>query len=201
MNAEVTMKQNVVDMDVLIEVLSKKFDTEVIGASYTITQLGGGTLGNVRRLTGVAETKEEQVAYNLVLKIQSKWERFADPDSWRREYDLYMSELDGLFTEELRWPECYHAQLEDQKVRLWMEFIEGVSGLEMNVDMDERCVPAYYDGFSEYVDISDIADDLIREQMLFMFGYRLVEGFKFSEDQAKKELNLNTLQKIYEMVK
>ena len=32
-----------------------------------------------------------------------------------------------------------------------------------------------------------------------MFGYRLVEGYKFAETSEKKALQIDTLHKIYEM--
>lgn len=51
------------------------------------------------------------------------------------------------------------------------------------------------------VDVSDISDHCIRELILFMFGYRLVEGYKFAKSPEDKTLPLNTLQKIYEIYK
>jgi thiamine kinase-like enzyme len=65
------------------------------------------------------------------------------------------------------------------------------------VEYYQRCVPAYYTGFSEYVDVSHIADHCIRELILVMFGYRLVEWYKFAKSPDDKTLHLNTLQKIY----
>ena len=62
-----------------------------------------------------------------------------------------------------------------------------------------RCVKAYYRGFAEYTDVSHIRNSHIREFILFLFGYRLVEGIKFAETQEEKKLQLYTLQKIYEI--
>ena len=67
------------------------------------------------------------------------------------------------------------------------------------VEYYQRCVLAYYKGFSEYADISHVTDDYVRELILVMFGYRLVEWYLNAESQEEKELQISTLQKIYEM--
>ena len=71
--------------------------------------------------------------------------------------------------------------------------------VEHMVEYYQKCVPAYYKGFSEYVDISHINDHCVRDFILVMFGYRLVEWFKFAKSPSDKTLQLNTLEKIYEM--
>lgn len=313
-------------------------DTNIIHADYKTQQLHGGTLGNVQLVTGFAETIDgKSLSYHIVLKIQKKWERYNDPNSWRREYDLYTSDLDKLFTDSFRWPECYYTEINNDEIQIWMEYINGTSGLnltgemyecaskglgrfhgrlyveqpavfhtltnlskvdymkdsylhyrswnevydyirsadcpipthlcDMLIDIDKhsdeiferitklpivlchrdfwvtniffyddrialidwdtagwgymgediasliadeadidhmveyyhRCIRAYYTGFSEYADTSHISDDCIYEMILIKFGYRLVEGYKFSETLDEKTYHLNMLQKIYEM--
>lgn len=63
----------------------------------------------------------------------------------------------------------------------------------------QACVPAYYKGFSEYADVSHISDHCIREFILLLFGYRLVEWYKFAESPEEKKQHLDALQKIYEI--
>ena len=73
----------------LMRVLSKMLGTSIIHTDYKIKQLQGGTLGDVRLFTGVAETFDgRKLPYNVVLKVQKKWERPGDVNSWRREYDI-----------------------------------------------------------------------------------------------------------------
>ena len=316
------------------------FDKKIIFADYQAEQLQGGTVGNVSLVTGDADTDGgEKLPYKVVLKIQHKWERYGDPGSWRREYDLYKSDLGDLFTDSLRWAKCYHAEIneDETETQLWIEYINGVSGLDLSgemyeraaeelgrfqgklyagqtkvlqnlinlsepallknfylhyrswhgvydyiraddceipkhlcqmlIDVDEnsdeifkrieklplilchrdfwvtniffkdnkiilidwdttgwgymgediaslladeadveniveyykKCVPAYYRGFSEYADISHIADNCVYELILVMFGYRIVEWYKFAKTPEDKTLHINTLQKIYEM--
>ncbi|GJM79660.1 hypothetical protein HMSSN139_21560 [Paenibacillus sp. HMSSN-139] len=67
------------------------------------------------------------------------------------------------------------------------------------VENYQRCVPAFYKGFSEYADVSSIADDCVYEMILLLFGYRLVEWFLHSEEDDEKTKHVQTLQKIYEM--
>lgn len=69
------------------------------------------------------------------------------------------------------------------------------------VEYYKKCVPAYYEGFSEYVDIAKISKNFIWEMIIMIFGYRLVEWYKFSESAEEKQVQLETLQKIYELEK
>lgn len=323
--------------ETLTQVLSKISGKNIIDASYQTKQLQGGTLGEVWLVTGMAEAADGlKLPYKVVLKIQKKWERYGDPDSWRREYDLYRSELGKVFTDSFRWPECYFLEIKDEEIQIWMEYIDGISGLDLTgemyeraaeeigrfqgrlyaeqptffrnlnnlssvdyaknyylhyrswevvynyirsdecdiprhlcrmlIDLDEnadeifsrieklpkvlchrdfwvanifysddkiriidwdtagwgylgedlasliadeadvehmvdyyhRCIPAYYKGFSEYADLSHITDSCIREIILIMFGYRLIEWYMFAESSDTKTQHLKTLQKIYE---
>jgi hypothetical protein len=327
-----------IELGTLTHVLGKMLDRSILHADCQTEQLHGGTLGDVRLVTGMAETVDgEKLPYKVVLKIQKKWERYGDPDSWRREYDLYASDLGAAFSPSFRRPVCYHAELNKDETQLWLEYIDGISGLKlagemyeraaeelgrfqgriyagqppllrslsnlskvdfiknhylryrswnevyeyirsddcgiprhlcgMLIDIDEhsdeiwgrierlpivlchrdfwitnlfysdskivlidwdttgwgylgediasliadeadvdhmvkyynKCVPAYYKGFSEYADVSHISDHCIRELILVMFGYRLIEWYKFARTPEEKTLYLDTLQKIYEM--
>jgi tRNA A-37 threonylcarbamoyl transferase component Bud32 len=118
--------------------LKDMFGIKASGAEYQTTQLHGGTLGDVKLLTGTALTEDgETLPFKLVWKTQKKWERYADPLSWRREYDVYTSDLGRTFTEALRWPKCYHAEINanEDEIQLWMEYIDGTSGLDLTADM------------------------------------------------------------------
>lgn len=324
--------------ETLINVLNKALDQEITEVSFETEQLKGGTVGEVMLIYGVARTiGRKELPYKVVYKIQKMWERYSDSNSWRREYDLYLEKLDTVFSESFRWPRCYYAELLEDETHIWMEYIEGVSGLkltgamyehiavelgrfqgklygqqpevvnmlsnlsskefsknnylhyrswnevydyirakeceipkhlcEMLIDIDNRsdeiweiierlpvvlchrdfwvanifytnqkirlidwdtagwgymgediasliadeadvdhmveyygqCVKAYYNGFSEYVDISHIESLCVKELILLMFGYRLVEGYKFGETAEERALQIATLHKIYEM--
>lgn len=127
--------------EVLTSILSKVLNTTIVHAEYQAEKLHGGTLGTVRLITGIAKTFEgESMPYKVVWKTQKKWERYDDPDSWRREYDLYLSDLDTTFTHSFGWPKCYHAEMSDDEneIQLWMEYIDGVSGLNLSGNMYER---------------------------------------------------------------
>ena len=334
------MEEMQINKKTLTQALSNMFGKDIIDADYQTTELHGGTVGDVLLVTGIAESASgEKLPYKVVVKSTNTWERKNDPDSWRREYDFYKSGFGTLFSASLRWPECYHAEMneDENETQIWMEYIDGISGLDLTGDMFERaaeelgrfqgklyseqpevlqnlsnlskleylknfylhyrswkevygyirsdtceipehickmlieidenegevwsrieklpvvlchrdfwvtnifysndkivlidwdtagwgyfgediaslisdeadvehmleyyhrCVPAYYRGFSEYTDISHITDHCIRELILVMFGYRLVEWYKFAKSPEDKALHLNTLLKIYEM--
>ena len=329
-----------INTETLIQVLSKIFGTKIICVDFQTKQLQGGTVGEVQLVTCNAKTTDgEELPYKIVSKTQKKWERYRDPDSWRREYDFYKSNFGAVFSESFRWPECYHVEMneEENKTQIWMEYIDGISGLDLTSDMYERaaleigrfqgklyaeqpavlqsltnlsqsdlmkntylhyrswpvvydyirsedcelpmhvwqmlidideqadkifarieklpivlchrdfwvtnliyadgnfalidwdtsgwgylgedlasliadepdidnmveyyrrCIPAYYKGFSEYTDVSRIADHCVYEMILLVFGYRLVEGYLHTEADDEKTKLVYTLQKIYEM--
>lgn len=330
--------ERIVKPEILALALGKMLDKTIIRADYQLKELQGGTVGDVWLVTGMVETSDgENLPYKMVWKTQKKFERYGDPESWRREYDLYASDFQKLFFDSFRCPECYHAEINGDEIQLWMEYIDGVSGLnltseiyeriaeelgrfqgrlyterpkvlqnlsnlskvefmknyylryrswnvlydyvrsddceipkhlcKMLIDIDnhadeifrrieklpivlchrdfwvanifysdskivlidwdtagwgymgediaslitdeadvrhmieyyQKCIPAYYRGFSEYADVSHISDHCIYELILVMFGYRLVEWYKFAESPEDKSMHLNTLQKIHEM--
>lgn len=124
-----------VESETLEHVLSKMLSADIIHASYQTKQLQGGTLGDVRLVTGLAVTIDgKKLPYRVVFKIQKKWERPGDPDSWRREYDLYTSNFGKVFTDSLRWPEYYHAEMSGGEIHLWIEYIDGISGDRLDIE-------------------------------------------------------------------
>ena len=130
-----------INMNTLTKVLSKMLTADILRADYQTKQLHGGTLGDVRLVTGTAESGSgDKLPYEVVFKTQKKWGRFNDPDSWRREYDLYHSDLGTMFTDSFRWPECYHAEInaDENEIQLWIEYIDCISGLDLTSDMYER---------------------------------------------------------------
>ncbi len=324
----------------LYKALNNMFDTNIIKATSETKKLHGGTVGEVLFIEGIATTAtNEEVPYKLVHKIQKQWKRHLDPDSWLREYDLYQSNLDTLMSDSLRWPICYYSDKSEDEVHLWMEFIDGVTGDELTLDMfevaskeigrfqgkllrdkpaeldtisnlsretmikeiyhryaswtevydyirredcelpnhicqmiidnDEKseelwteieklpiifshrdfwvtniiylegriglidwdttgwgslgediasliidetapemihdyyktCIPAYIEGLSEFIDMSNYKNLFIFEQILLFFGYRLVEDFKFTKSETEKKYCLDVLEKLAELNK
>jgi hypothetical protein len=127
----------------LLQVLSTKFNQDIIEASHEVQTLQGGTVGIVYLITGVA-TSNAQInePYKLVLKIQNKWERYGDINSWRREYDLYASDLNQTFPSDFSWPECYHMALTNDSFELWMEYIDAPSGQKLTLEMYQKSAEA-----------------------------------------------------------
>lgn len=127
--------------ETLTPIISKMLGTTIISTDFQTKPLHGGTVGDVQLVTGNAQTTDGgTLPYKIVLKTQKKWERYNDPDSWRREFDFYKSDFGASFSESFRWPECYHAEINEEKneTQLWMEYIDGISGLDLTGDMYER---------------------------------------------------------------
>lgn len=142
MNHNLSNREQIqINQELLTPVLSKMLGTAVVRADTRVEQLHGGTLGDVRLVSGMAGTASgDKLPYRVVWKIQKKWERPGDPDSWRREYDLYVSDLGRAFTDSFRWPECYRAEMDQgaNEIQIWMEYIDGVSGGSLTTEMLER---------------------------------------------------------------
>ncbi|MDO4565404.1 MAG: phosphotransferase [Clostridia bacterium] len=126
------------DRESLLEALSNKLKKQVLSAAYREEKLQGGTLGDVRLISGTAELKDDgEEPFKLVYKAQKRWIRPGDPGSWRREYDLYSSSFCELFADELSMPACYLARVDEGENRIWMEHLPGVSGGELSAAMLE----------------------------------------------------------------
>lgn len=326
------------DEEKLKKALKVMLGSTINNVTYEFEQLHGGTVGDVKLISGLAQGEDKkEIPYKVVLKTQKKWERPFDPLSWRREFDLYASSLDEAFDASFKWPTCYFKEMEDESFTLWLEYIDGVTGEDLTVDMyeeaayalgkfqgklyaeghaslksienlsaldfikknyyhfrawpeiheyirsdqcklpkhltqmlidlDERseeiwqnieklpvvfchrdywntnifyhedaiklidwdtsgwghlgediaclvadetkpeimvacykkCLPAYYKGFSEHHDLSNISEPYLYELILMTFGHRLVASFKFNEAEEEKQLAQDTLEKIYEI--
>ena len=123
----------------MIKALTAMLNKPVVSFECEETPLDGGTVGDVRLISGSAITdKGEKIPFKMVYKTHEKFTRGGDPDSWKREYDLYISDIDKSFTGEFRWPKCYHAEINEKCFEIWMEYIEAPSGLELNVEMLEK---------------------------------------------------------------
>jgi hypothetical protein len=128
-------------MNDLLAVLSRKFGEEIVKTEHQEKSLQGGTLGDVRLVSGVAEiASKNKLPFDIVQKRQKKWARFGDPLSWRREYDLYHAGFNNLGDGDLHIPACYLAKMskDEIEIELWMEYISGVSGRELTTDMLEK---------------------------------------------------------------
>jgi thiamine kinase-like enzyme len=322
--------------DALKKALAKMFGQEIKAASYSCKQLKAEITGNVQLVSGLVDFLDgKSQPYQLVLKRLDAWERYGDPMSWRREYDLYKTDLEEVFEESFSWAKCYHQEQRGEALYVWMEYLSGVTGWDMSLDMFEdasralgrfqgrlyakshqqvkelenlsqkdlikktyyryrnwdqvydyirssqcdlpenicqmliendqkaetiwagieglpvvlchrdywvtnifcedhavrtidwdtsgwgylgediasliadetdpkliqayyeKCVPAYYEGLSEHMDVSHIEKSWIKEMILMMYGYRLVEWYKFSESQEDKAFHLSVLENIY----
>jgi Ser/Thr protein kinase RdoA (MazF antagonist) len=47
-----------------------------------------------------------------------------------------------VFTSDFRWPKCYHAEINNDETKLWLEYIEGVSASDLTTEMYENIAKA-----------------------------------------------------------
>ncbi|MFH1879351.1 MAG: aminoglycoside phosphotransferase family protein [Bacillota bacterium] len=118
----------------LLRAVSRMLGMPVIRASYEAAPLHGGTLGDVRLVQGIAKTAGgSALPFRIVQKTQKRWERPGDPASWRREYDLYRSNLGKFLPDTFRWPKCCHTEEREGEIEIWMEYVEGISGARLSL--------------------------------------------------------------------
>lgn len=120
------------DSESLLPVLCGIFGRTIKRADCQTKPLRGGTLGDVRLVWGTADG----IPCKAVWKRQKRWERPGDPGSWRREYDLYQ-DFGAYFTPGFRPPQCYLSSLREGESELWLEYLEGVSGEALGIEMLE----------------------------------------------------------------
>ena len=80
-----------------------------------------------------------------------------------------------------------------------IQYEQGINPEKLNVALNNKCIPAYYRGFGEYADKSQITDNCIYEIILILYGYRLIESYRLAKMPEEKALHIDTLQKIYEI--
>ncbi|MCL2774465.1 MAG: aminoglycoside phosphotransferase family protein [Oscillospiraceae bacterium] len=116
--------------------MNKKFGKNIINADYRVKQLYKVESGDVRLISGIAKTSGgERLTYKVVVKMQPKGE--IPGESLCREYDLFMSDFDKVFNNTLRWAEYYHFEIESDAIQIWMEYIDGISGNALTIEMLE----------------------------------------------------------------
>ncbi|QVK20831.1 aminoglycoside phosphotransferase family protein [Mycoplasmatota bacterium] len=104
-------------------VIGKMYKEEVEILSFNINENKDGTLGEIYLISGECKTSAEKLNYDIALKIQKKWSRFGDPESWLREKNIYESELVQEIGELL--PKAILIEEKDDKIWIWMEKAEG----------------------------------------------------------------------------
>lgn len=116
---------------IVAEALNESVD-EVL--DWEVQEIQGGTVGEVHLVEGHARTWEMEIRpWSLVLKIQRKWARWGDPESWRREMWLYQSDLYETLPATLRVPSCFHVfERSESEIWMWLEKVGGKSGKEMS---------------------------------------------------------------------
>lgn len=102
-----------------------------LGQWHRDTLMGaGGGIGNsaVYRFAGSCVTDGESCEWSLILKIVRSGEddNVSSNHYWKREFEAYQSGwLNNLSTPSLRAPICYHAEMTDQAIVLWLEDVAG----------------------------------------------------------------------------
>ncbi|SFL74810.1 Phosphotransferase enzyme family protein [Paenibacillus sp. 1_12] len=151
-----------INNQMLTQVVQKMLKDESANVTdWKTSELQGGTLGKVYALSGtyslnrIASNTESASVYNehtthstthkgsklekagwsTILKIQKAYERFGDPDSWRREMLLYQSDLYYQLPKTLKAPVCYNMEDKQQgEIWLWLEHISGHHGIHLSGD-------------------------------------------------------------------
>lgn len=112
----------------LMAMLSRLLETPVTDVLYKTETLKGGTVGDVRRITGRAYSNNIALPFDIVKKTQHKWERYGDPLCWRREYEIYKNGLTEKMPCGIKLPRLVHLNEEVNQTIIWMEYVNGDTG-------------------------------------------------------------------------
>ena len=127
------------EFEIMKQVLIKSLNKDIVNADWQTKQLQGGTMGDVKLVTGIIQTADgKSEPFKIVSKSDKQRKEIPFDKRWRREYDLYMSNFSSIFNETLCMPKCYHADLNNGEIKLWLEYIEGVSGKDLTTEMLEH---------------------------------------------------------------
>lgn len=130
------MNQIKINNQTLLKVLSQKANQTIVTCDYTQSALPSEMPGNLVLIEGEGQMKNGDLwPFKLVYKTLDKWERYADPGSWRREHDLYASDFESTLGQGVTWPKCYHLESQGGELGLWMDYVEGHTGQDLSVDM------------------------------------------------------------------
>ncbi len=136
---------NTINQSSLLSALTSMFQEPIHDVSYTTELLQGGTVGNVKKLSGTVLTTSGTQRFHMVLKTQKQWNRHGDPDCWRREYEIYKHGLTDTFSQFIHLPACYLLEEQDNTTQIWMEYIEGKTS-EHQLHAEELALAAEYLG-------------------------------------------------------
>lgn len=135
------MKRNIskeIIIPVVRKVLNIEQNADIEINSYKIDEFKEGTQGELYLVQGeclyLHNGCEKNLNWDVVLKIQKKWDRFGDPESWKREFLMYENEIHTKMPKNLRVPKCFEMKVENREVWLWLENIKGISDRELTVE-------------------------------------------------------------------
>lgn len=130
----------------LLKALTAMFDKTVCDADFEVELLNGGTVGEVNKIYGTAVMENSSHPFELVLKIQRKWERHGDPGCWRREFEIYKSGLCYEIPDCIKIPKCYLLEEDEDITYMWMQYVTGLIGCDQ-LHSDELSLAAERLGF------------------------------------------------------
>ncbi|XMB67144.1 aminoglycoside phosphotransferase family protein [Mycoplasmatota bacterium zrk1] len=113
-------------------IIGKMYKEEVEILSFNVNENKDGTLGEIYLISGECKSAVKVLNYDIVLKIQGKWSRFGDPESWLREKNIYESEL--MFVIKDIIPKAFLIEEKDDKIWIWMEKAKGSHDRNLSVD-------------------------------------------------------------------
>ncbi|XMB86391.1 aminoglycoside phosphotransferase family protein [Mycoplasmatota bacterium WC44] len=130
-------KSEIIVNNVLLKpVIEKLLDKENVKiSSFDKYEYQSGTLGEVFLFSGECLSTNEVIGWEVVLKVQNKWNRFGDPESWLREKNIYESNILDELPSNLKVPKCIKIEEKDNRIWLWIE--KAVGNHDSNLKLEE----------------------------------------------------------------
>lgn len=176
--------------------------------SWEMKEFKVGTVGEVYIVEGDCfysdNESKKKINWDVVLKIQKKWDRIGDPESWKREFLMYHNNIFEKLPNNLSAPKCYEMKIENNEVWLWLENIKGTSNKDISIDDYEIIAKniGQYQG-----KVNSEKDNNMYSWMSSRYWYAITlvnwctVGILHLDDEMnnidKRELDLSTIDSLY----
>ena len=207
MNKERNINQEVLK-PIVKKILNIKQTEDININSWEIKKFKVGTVGEVYIVEGdcicSVNDAEKKVNWDVVLKIQKKWDRIGDPESWKREFLMYHNNVFKQLPNNFNVPNCYEMKIENNEVWLWLENIKGITNKDISIEDYEMIAK----NIGEYQGILNRDKDTMRYPWMssrYWYAITLVnwctDGILWLDDELnnedKRKLDLRTIESLY----
>lgn len=183
-------------------------NTDINIHSCRIEEFKEGTQGEVYLVQGVCLYEDNGISkknnWEVVLKIQKKWDRFGDPESWKREYLMYKNKVFEKLPNCIRVPKCFEIKIENNEVWLWLENLKDSTNKDISID-DYQVIAKSLGKYQAILNMEKYNASYPWMSSRYWYTITLIDwgsiGLLWLDDEKynenDRELNLNIIENLY----